>query len=638
MGGTRPLLLGAALTAADRLLPVARAAAAAAGARRRGADRARARGRAPARRRRRPRRAVVRLPGVRRGARAEGPGALRLGPRRLRADHVGPHRRRGRAREGARGPPTGRSARSTSSTATAGRTGGFDRASDDPTLDLPADWRDAGRASRTGIQVSVQRMRGTDVVGAGTTVDGRGREPPDRARRRARAVAVGRRAAHRRLLRARASTCPRPTTDQLAARASRRPSTEHAEDLEVRVRLRELTPAEVDALPDGRAAQLDRRAARRDSATIEFPPFGRDGARADRPTTAPTAQEGDGDDGAAALRPLAHLRARAAAEGAAPRRRTSTRSPSTTTCASGFTYTEKPPAPAPGRRAARVVPVRHQGRLLPALLGGDGAAAADGRRPRARGDRLLAGRLLQAQAGLDRARHRRALVGGGVVRRLRLDHAGPDAGRHAGALADRLDRGADGAPSRPPTTRRATRTPAAPRPADRRAAGSREELFNQLRGGGGTATEDERRARRLRRAAVAADPARRCCCSAGAAVAGRAAPPRRPDDPLERAILELETALRRSGPPDAGGHDAAPARAPARPLRRGRRLPARGQRRALRAAARRRRRASSAARCAASSRPARGCAGRVRTFWALPPRALGPAPTARAGRRRRTGR
>src|SRR5215218_3927728 len=43
-------------------------------------------------------------------------------------------------------------------------TGGYDRESEDPTLDMPADWRDQDR-----IQVSVQRMRGTDVVGAGTT-------------------------------------------------------------------------------------------------------------------------------------------------------------------------------------------------------------------------------------------------------------------------------------------------------------------------------------------------------------------------------------------------------------------------------------------------------------------------------------
>ena len=52
------------------------------------------------------------------------------------------------------------------------------------------------------------------------------------------------------------------------------------------------------------------------------------------------------------------------------------------TCTHGFTLL-RAPAPAAGRpRAARRLPVRHQGGLLPALLGRDGAAAADGRRAR----------------------------------------------------------------------------------------------------------------------------------------------------------------------------------------------------------------------------------------------------------------
>ena len=46
-------------------------------------------------------------------------------------------------------------------------TGGYDRASEDPTLDLPANWQTQKRY-QDRIQVSVQRMRGTDVVGAGT--------------------------------------------------------------------------------------------------------------------------------------------------------------------------------------------------------------------------------------------------------------------------------------------------------------------------------------------------------------------------------------------------------------------------------------------------------------------------------------
>ena len=149
---------------------MARAAAAAAGARRRGADRARAGRRAAAGRRRRPRRAVVRLPVVRRGARAEGPRALRLGPRRLRADLVVAQRRRGRARAGARAPPTGRSARSTSSTAAAGTAAG----STATATTRRSTCRPTGRrrtASRTASRSPCSGCAASDVVGAGTTLD-----------------------------------------------------------------------------------------------------------------------------------------------------------------------------------------------------------------------------------------------------------------------------------------------------------------------------------------------------------------------------------------------------------------------------------------------------------------------------------
>ena len=94
-----------------------------------------------------------------------------------------------------------------------------------------------------------------------------------------------------------------------------------------------------------------------------------------------------------------------------------------------------------------------------------------------------------------------------------------------------------------------------------------------------------RRRGSLRAAAVAADPGRAGALRGRRAVVVARRRRARPDDPLERAIFELETALRRSGRPTPGGHDAAPARAPARPVRRGGGLPARGQRRALRAAA-----------------------------------------------------
>ena len=126
-----------------------------------------------------------------------------------------------------------------------------------------------------------------------------------------------------------------------------------------------------------------------------------------------------------------------------------------------------PPRPAPGRRAARRVPARHALGLLPALRGRDGAAAAHGRRARARGDRLQPRRLLAPPGRVDRARHRRARVGRGVVRRHRLGHVRPDAAVDAGALADRRDR------DRPPPEARGRRAGRGRGAGRRRAAGDR---------------------------------------------------------------------------------------------------------------------------------------------------------------------
>ena len=146
-----------------------------------------------------------------------------------------------------------------------------------------------------------------------------------------------------------------------------------------------------------------------------------------------------------------------------------------------------------GPGAARALPVRHQGRLLPALLGRDGAAAALRRHPDARGHRLLARRLPQAPGRVGGARPRRALVGRGVVRRHRLGHVRPDADRHAGALADRRDRGSEqrlardagadtpATPARRPATRRA-RGASSTRPARRTAPASSTSTAGRARG------------------------------------------------------------------------------------------------------------------------------------------------------------
>ena len=142
-------------------------------------------------------------------------------------------------------------------------------------------------------------------------------------------------------------------------------------------------------------------------------------------------------------------RGRRAPDGLHPRRRRLPARGRSSATSSG------PPQPPVGRRAAGLLHQRLARGLLPALRGRDGADAADGRHPGARGDRLHARRLLGAQEGLDRPRHRRPRVGRGVVRQVRLGHDRPDAGRHARPLAGRRA----GAPRRgaaPPAPRRDT--------------------------------------------------------------------------------------------------------------------------------------------------------------------------------------
>ena len=90
-------------------------------------------------------------------------------------------------------------------------------------------------------------------------------------------------------------------------------------------------------------------------------------------------------------------------------------------------------AAAPAAHARRL-PVRRQDRLLPAVLGRDGAAAAHGRHPRARRHRLHVGLLRPEGQGVRRPRPRRPLVGRGVVPRVRLGDARPDAVGRAAAL------------------------------------------------------------------------------------------------------------------------------------------------------------------------------------------------------------
>jgi transglutaminase-like putative cysteine protease len=506
-------------------------------------------------------------------------------------------------------------------------TGALDRASEDPTLDLPADWRDQERF-QDRIQVSVQRLRGTDVVGAGTTV-----AIEDESRRIEPGVAPGewRSVGELRTGDSYAARVyvPKPTTDQLAG-VQPSPITEHAEDLEVRVRLRELTPAELDALPDDvPTSPLDGQPPR--NAEIDFPPFGLDGG-------VPTADYrtfGEEGEGLTALRLSGYSRTYDLAQ----RLKAGAATPYEFALAvndylrDGFSYTEKPPAPAPGVEPlesflfdTKAGYCQHYSAAMALLLrmGGVPARVATGFSP--------GGYSKRKQAWIVRDTDAHSWVeawfeGYGWITLDPTPSDTPARSQIASIAAPTADEQAADNPAGDPDAGGNT-------PADRRAAGSREELFNQLRGGGGTATEDD---------GAAADsgvplwpliPAALLLSAGGALWVARRRRDR-PDDPLERAILELETALRRSGRPTPAGMtlrqlerrlglsgDAAAylravsaARYAPRPV-----VPTAEQRRALR-------------RELASGQ---GFAGRVRTFWALPPRA--PAPTARAGRRRRTGR
>ena len=238
----------------------------------------------------------------------------------------------------------------------------------------------------------------------------------------------------------------------------------------------------------------------------------------------------------------AHVGARPAAQPpGADARRTSCR-PSCGTCGAASAYSETPPASAHDLDG---LPVRRQARLLPAVLGRDGAAAADGGRAGARGHRLHLGR----------ARHaRRASTWCATSTPTRGSRSGTRA--TAGSRSTR----------RPPPRRRArsptrpTRAPArAPASARRASAATR----RPIPAGGPLATEEGAavgpdRARRAGRAR-ARRRRRRCCgCAAGAAR------PRRPRGRGRRARARAAAHEPRSRP----GHDPARARASASPAAR----------------------------------------------------------------------
>ena len=254
-----------------------------------------------------------------------------------------------------------------------------------------------------------------------------------------------------------------------------------------------------------------------------------------------------------------------------------------------FTYSETPP---PEASHARRLPVRRQAGLLPAVLGRDGAAAAHGRHPRARGHRLLHRRDRHQDRRVRRARLRRALLGRGLLPRLGLDHVRPDARRLARPQPARRRRqhlAAASAPAAAPTS-------AATRSSERGAG-----VAGRGRAAPWWHSGDRRRRARRWPALVAASRVRRW---------RRGAPP---------ALSELERALKRTRREPAPGTTLH-----ALELRFADTPAAAGYVRALRESRYRDAPAPPdprpAPRPAVRARTRRRLLGRLRAWWALPPR------------------
>jgi transglutaminase-like putative cysteine protease len=491
-------------------------------------------------------------------------------------------------------------------------TGGYTRLSDDPTLDLPANWETQSRW-QDRIQVSIQRMRGSDVIGAGTT-----RDIVNPTRKIEQGVDPGSWQSVGDLRTGDSYSAdvyvPRPSADQLAA-VPPSPTTDHSEDLKLRVRFRELTIGEYQTLPkDVPTSPIDGRVT--PDATIEFPPYGREGVGpvADYRDYGTT---GQGDE-ALKLSTLSRT------WGLAQRLKASTQTPYEYALAvsdylrEGFSYTEKPPVP-PENMAplefflfdTKKGYCQHFSGAMALLLrmGGIPARVATGFSPGGYSKRKGAWVVRDTDA------HSWVEAWFDGYGWVTMDPTPPEtparsqiASLSAPVAPDDASGGANGAAN----------AGAAGSEADRRAAGSREDLFNQLRGGGRTASDD------------AADSSSGglpvwpligivLLASVGSAFwASRRRRPR-PSDPLDRAVFELETALRRSGRAASPGMtlrqlenrlglsgDAAAYLRAVSGARYGSRgvPPTNAQRKALR------RELSSG----------QGMLGRLRTFWALPPR------------------
>ena len=471
-----------------------------------------------------------------------------LGPR-LRPARLAARRPRDAAREGASSPPTGRPRASTSSTASAGARRARARARRSIN-ELPADPAVRDRWTQR-IKVNVRNLRTRTFVTAGIAVDAP--KMPHRA-----AIPNGPPgiwSSSRTLRRGDTYTVdvytPKPTERELAAAGSRlrprlrRPSARSSSTTGPPARRRHGTPR-----PDARAAS---RSGTSDAAPIAGrAPRPRDRRRSSTSTASGRSSDSD-------LRRTWALSQRLKRGARQPVR--------VRQVGRGL------PRPrlhlhrvAAGRRAhARGLPVRRQVGLLPAVLGRDGAAAADGRHPRARGDRLHARarstarpRSTSCATSTRTPGSRRGSPTSAGSRSTRRPSAAPP--RSQSRRARHRRRSA----TRPTSAAaaRSTRAPAPPRPRARRW-----ELDRRPAASLGAAAARRRRARLPRAAAAAPAP-----------------------------LPELERALRRTRRAPGPGRDAAGAR--------GRRSPARPPRRATCAPC-----ATSATAAAAASRRAPSAAG-----------------------------
>ena len=335
----------------------------------------------------------------------------------------------------------------------------------------------------------------------------------------------------------------------------------------------------------------------RSATVVQFPLFGDPGAPLAQPAGRPgraTPRRRAALLARSALR--AHLRARAAARarsrdaGGLRRRRCCA-----TCAATSFAYTESPP---PRGREPRRLPVRRRSRATASSSRARWrCCCAWAACPRACRPASRPGALRPQGGRVRRARPRRALVGRGLVPRHRLGDVRPDAGRRARALAGRR-RGDGDAP--------------------RRAAGapdlggdirSRPEPRRWRRPSGGTPWTLIA-ARRGARCSLLAG-ARRCGCCAATAAASPRAGARWPSSSARCA-----RARRAPGPGRHAEHGRGGVRAHAR--RRG--LRARAARAALRRPRRPRRRPSGRRAVRAELARGGGLAGRLRAWWALPPK------------------